>query len=88
VSFIYFEGAPRAYLFYSPTSSVSESLTQGIPLIIWPMDAEQPINTAFLSVEPSPVAIEPFQVHSEISIPCQFTHRLFHLLFLPEAFVR
>ncbi|KAJ7628755.1 hypothetical protein FB45DRAFT_1004251 [Roridomyces roridus] len=36
----------------------------GIPLIIWPTNAEQPVNAALLSQEPSPVAIELLQVRA------------------------
>ncbi|KAF8184335.1 hypothetical protein K438DRAFT_1837898 [Mycena galopus ATCC 62051] len=57
-------GAVGWFLTHGGFNSVSESLTQGIPLIIWPVGAEQPINAAFLSAEPSPVAIELFQVRT------------------------
>jgi hypothetical protein len=57
--------------FFVKKSSVSESLTQGIPLIIWPVGGEQPINGAFLSAEPNPVAIELFQVLNSFTfLPC------------------
>jgi hypothetical protein len=45
-----------------PHSSLSESLTQGIPLIVWPASGEQALNAAFFSTGPNPVAIELFQV--------------------------
>ncbi|KAF8199243.1 hypothetical protein K438DRAFT_683437 [Mycena galopus ATCC 62051] len=38
-----------------------ESLSQGIPLIIWPTNAEQPVNAVLLSSEPVLVAIELLQ---------------------------
>ncbi|KAJ7913727.1 hypothetical protein B0H13DRAFT_1612277, partial [Mycena leptocephala] len=57
-------GAVGWFLTHGGFNSISESLTQGIPLIIWPVGAEQPINAAFLSAEPSPVAIELFQVRT------------------------
>ncbi|KAF8184364.1 hypothetical protein K438DRAFT_2020389 [Mycena galopus ATCC 62051] len=57
-------GAVGWFLTHGGFNSMSESLTQGIPLIIWPVGAEQPINAAFLSAEPSPVAIELFQVRT------------------------
>jgi hypothetical protein len=57
-------GAVGWFLTHGGFNSVSESLTQGIPLIIWPVGGEQPINAAFLSAEPSPLAIELFQVRT------------------------
>ncbi|KAJ7915910.1 hypothetical protein B0H13DRAFT_1999169 [Mycena leptocephala] len=50
------------FLTHGGFNSVTESFTQGIPLIIWPVGAEQPINAAMLSTGPTPVAIELFQV--------------------------
>ncbi|KAJ7302757.1 hypothetical protein DFH08DRAFT_977602 [Mycena albidolilacea] len=61
-------GAVGWFLTHGGFNSVSESLTQGIPLIIWPVGAEQPINAAFLSAEPSPVAIELFQVRTSTQL--------------------
>ncbi|KAJ7262401.1 hypothetical protein C8J57DRAFT_1334886 [Mycena rebaudengoi] len=52
------------FLTHGGFNSVSESLTQGIPLIIWPVAAEQSVNAAFLSAEPNAVAIELFQVRT------------------------
>ncbi|KAJ7340025.1 hypothetical protein DFH08DRAFT_915751 [Mycena albidolilacea] len=57
-------GAVGWFLTHGGFNSVCESLTQGIPLIIWPVGAEQPINAAFLSAEPNPMAIELFQVRT------------------------
>ncbi|KAJ7213515.1 hypothetical protein GGX14DRAFT_445315 [Mycena pura] len=45
-------------------NSVTESLIRGIPMIIWPVGAEQPINAAFLSAEPNPVAMELIQIRT------------------------
>ncbi|KAJ7891940.1 hypothetical protein B0H14DRAFT_3428366 [Mycena olivaceomarginata] len=45
-------------------NSVTESLTRGIPLIVWPSGAEQPVNAAFLSTGQNPVAIELFQIRT------------------------
>jgi hypothetical protein len=59
------------YLFawtYTFSSSVTESLTRGIPLIVWPAGAEQPVNAAFLSTGPNPVAIELFQVGAPFAL--------------------
>ncbi|KAJ7624421.1 hypothetical protein FB45DRAFT_751737, partial [Roridomyces roridus] len=39
-------------------------LTQGIPLIIWPLAAEQPVNAALLAQDPYPVAIKLFQIRT------------------------
>ncbi|KAJ7433431.1 hypothetical protein B0H11DRAFT_760755 [Mycena galericulata] len=45
-------------------NTVTESLSQGIPLIVWPINAEQPVNAALLACEPAPVAIELLQVRN------------------------
>ncbi|KAJ6583022.1 hypothetical protein DFH09DRAFT_1360306 [Mycena vulgaris] len=45
-------------------NSISESLSQGIPLIVWPICADQPINAALISSGPNPVAIELMQVRT------------------------
>ncbi|KAJ7859105.1 hypothetical protein B0H13DRAFT_1129628 [Mycena leptocephala] len=52
------------FLTHGGFNSVTESFTQGIPLIIWPVGAEQPINAAMLSTGPTPVAIELFQIRT------------------------
>ncbi|KAJ7839247.1 hypothetical protein B0H14DRAFT_2787613 [Mycena olivaceomarginata] len=57
-------GAVGWFLTHGGFNSVSESLTQGIPLIIWPVAAEQPVNAGLLSAEPNAVAIELFQVRT------------------------
>ncbi|KAJ7092223.1 hypothetical protein C8R44DRAFT_891267 [Mycena epipterygia] len=38
--------------------------SEGIPLIVWPTNAEQPVNAALLSSGSHPVVIELLQVHS------------------------
>ncbi|KAJ7182933.1 hypothetical protein C8R43DRAFT_941018 [Mycena crocata] len=48
------------------TSSVSEALSQGIALIVWPVAADQPVNAALLSCGPNPVAIELMQVRTGV----------------------
>ncbi|CAK5272181.1 unnamed protein product [Mycena citricolor] len=53
---------PRTHL--SRFSSITESLTQGIPLIVWPIGAEQAVNAVLLSTGPAPVAIELFQIRA------------------------
>ncbi|KAJ7086917.1 hypothetical protein C8R44DRAFT_650428 [Mycena epipterygia] len=50
------------FLTHGGFNSASESLSQGIPLIVWPACVEQPVNAAFLAAEPNPVAIELLQV--------------------------
>ncbi|KAJ6575668.1 hypothetical protein DFH09DRAFT_1150832 [Mycena vulgaris] len=52
------------FLTHGGFNSVSESLSQGIPLIVWPTTAEQPINAALLSSEPNPVAFELLQIRT------------------------
>jgi hypothetical protein len=66
-------GGWKCVLFSSPTfqffkhihrSSVSDSLSLGIPLIIWPTNSEQPVNAALLALGAHPVAIEFMQVRT------------------------
>ncbi|KAJ7626157.1 hypothetical protein FB45DRAFT_750527 [Roridomyces roridus] len=57
-------GAIGWFLTHGGFNSTSESLTQGIPLIIWPLAAEQPVNAALLAQDPHPVAIELFQIRT------------------------
>ncbi|KAJ7920623.1 hypothetical protein B0H13DRAFT_2421069 [Mycena leptocephala] len=49
------------FLTHGGFNSVSESLSQGIPLIVWPSNAEQPVNAALLH-RVLTVAIELLQV--------------------------
>ncbi|KAJ7092893.1 hypothetical protein B0H15DRAFT_776933, partial [Mycena belliarum] len=50
------------FLTHGGFNSVSESLSQGIPLIVWPTNAEQPVNAALLSSGDDAVAFELVQV--------------------------
>ncbi|KAJ7073436.1 hypothetical protein B0H15DRAFT_957201 [Mycena belliarum] len=52
------------FLTHGGYNSITESLAQGIPLIVWPLDAEQPVNAALFSAGPNPVAIELVQVRT------------------------
>ncbi|KAJ6534594.1 hypothetical protein DFH09DRAFT_1284111 [Mycena vulgaris] len=52
------------FLTHGGFNSLSESLSQGIPLIVWPVGAEQPINAALISSGPNPVGIELLQVRT------------------------
>ncbi|KAJ6569747.1 hypothetical protein DFH09DRAFT_1313537 [Mycena vulgaris] len=52
------------FLTHGGFNSISESLSQGIPLIVWATGAEQPINAALLSSEPNPVAFELLQIRT------------------------
>ncbi|KAJ7447918.1 hypothetical protein B0H11DRAFT_2082010 [Mycena galericulata] len=55
-------GAVGWILTHGGFNTVTEALSQGIPLIVWPINAEQPVNAALLTSEPTPVAFEFFQV--------------------------
>ncbi|KAJ6549741.1 hypothetical protein B0H19DRAFT_952285, partial [Mycena capillaripes] len=57
-------GSVGWFLTHGGFNSITESLTQGIPLIIWPVGGEQPINAALLSTGSNPVAIELFQIRT------------------------
>ncbi|KAJ7627142.1 hypothetical protein FB45DRAFT_920733 [Roridomyces roridus] len=52
------------FLTHGGWNSLTESLTQGIPLIVWPASGEQAINAAFVSTGPQPVAIQLFQIRT------------------------
>ncbi|KAJ7049078.1 hypothetical protein C8F01DRAFT_1266117 [Mycena amicta] len=43
------------FLTHGGYNSVTESLVEGIPMIIWPAGSEQPVNAAFFSAEPNPI---------------------------------
>ncbi|KAJ7174036.1 hypothetical protein C8R43DRAFT_634845 [Mycena crocata] len=57
-------GAVGWFLTHGGFNSLSEALSQGIPLIIWPTGAEQPVNAALFSSGPNPVAIELMQIRT------------------------
>ncbi|KAJ7915915.1 hypothetical protein B0H13DRAFT_2270159 [Mycena leptocephala] len=57
-------GSVGWFLTHGGFNSVTESFTQGIPLIIWPVGAEQTVKAAMLSAEPNPVAIELLQIRA------------------------
>ncbi|KAJ7780422.1 hypothetical protein B0H14DRAFT_2538394 [Mycena olivaceomarginata] len=52
------------FLTHGGFNSISESLAEGVPLIVWPIGGEQPINAAFLSSDPNPVAFELLQIRT------------------------
>ncbi|KAJ7063876.1 hypothetical protein C8F01DRAFT_1250143 [Mycena amicta] len=49
------------FLTHGGFNSITESLTLGMPMIIWPAGAEQPGNAAYFSSGPHPVAMELLQ---------------------------
>ncbi|KAJ6595508.1 hypothetical protein DFH09DRAFT_1305321 [Mycena vulgaris] len=57
-------GAVGWLLTHGGYNSMTESLSQAIPLIVWPINAEQPLNTSLLATGPNPVAIELLQVRT------------------------
>ncbi|CAK5268159.1 unnamed protein product [Mycena citricolor] len=50
------------FLTHGGYNSLTEALSQGIPLIFWPLGAEQALNAAMLSTGLHPIGIELFQV--------------------------
>ncbi|CAK5272306.1 unnamed protein product [Mycena citricolor] len=50
------------FLTHGGYNSLTEGLSQGIPLIFWPIGAEQALNAATLSTGPRPIGIELFQI--------------------------
>ncbi|CAK5272295.1 unnamed protein product [Mycena citricolor] len=50
------------FLTHGGYNSLTEALSQGIPLLFWPIGAEQAVNAAILSTGPRPIGIELFQV--------------------------
>ncbi|KAF7305555.1 hypothetical protein HMN09_00808400 [Mycena chlorophos] len=52
------------FLTHGGFNSVTEAILMGVPLIVWPAGAEQPINAAYLSAEPNPVAVELLQIRT------------------------
>ncbi|KAJ7699425.1 hypothetical protein B0H14DRAFT_3653065 [Mycena olivaceomarginata] len=52
------------FLTHGGFNSISESLAEGVPLIVWPVGGEQPVNAAFLSSGPDPVAFELLQIRT------------------------
>ncbi|KAJ7683434.1 hypothetical protein B0H17DRAFT_1137753 [Mycena rosella] len=57
-------GAVGWFLTHGGYNSISEALSQGIPLIVWPICSEQPINAALFSSGPDAVAIELMQIRA------------------------
>ncbi|CAK5272303.1 unnamed protein product [Mycena citricolor] len=52
------------FLTHGGYNSLTEALGQGIPLIFWPIGAEQALNAAMLSTGPNPIGIELFQIRA------------------------
>ncbi|KAJ7810980.1 hypothetical protein B0H14DRAFT_3756020 [Mycena olivaceomarginata] len=52
------------FLTHGGFNSISESLAEGVPLIVWPVGGEQPVNAAFLSSDPNPVVFELLQIRT------------------------
>ncbi|KAJ7053078.1 hypothetical protein C8F01DRAFT_1261253 [Mycena amicta] len=62
------------FLTHGGFNSVTEALVEGLPMIIWPAGAEQPVNAAFFSAEPNPVAIELLQIRTGAQIGPSLRH--------------
>ncbi|KAF7316042.1 hypothetical protein MIND_00121900 [Mycena indigotica] len=56
------------FLTHGGFNSITEALTLGMPMIIWPAGAEQPGNAAYFSSEPHPVAFEFMQIRTAAQI--------------------
>ncbi|KAF7316044.1 hypothetical protein MIND_00122100 [Mycena indigotica] len=52
------------FLTHGGFNSITEAMTLGMPMIIWPVAAEQPGNALSFSSEPNPVAIELLQIRT------------------------
>ncbi|CAK5272616.1 unnamed protein product [Mycena citricolor] len=52
------------FLTHGGYNSLTEALSQGIPLLFWPIGAEQAVNAAILSTGPRPIGIELFQIRA------------------------
>ncbi|CAK5277002.1 unnamed protein product [Mycena citricolor] len=57
-------GAIGWFLTHGGYNSLTEGLSQGIPLIFWPIGADQALNAAVYTTGPCPVGIELFQIRS------------------------
>ncbi|KAF7298566.1 hypothetical protein MIND_00803300 [Mycena indigotica] len=62
------------FLTHGGFNSITESLLLGLPSIVWPAGAEQPVNAAFLSAEPNPVAIELLQIRTGAQVGPSLRH--------------
>ncbi|CAK5272613.1 unnamed protein product [Mycena citricolor] len=52
------------FLTHGGYNSLAEGLSQGIPLIFWPVGAEQGLNAAMLSTGDRPIGVEFFQIRA------------------------
>ncbi|KAJ7174035.1 hypothetical protein C8R43DRAFT_1119423 [Mycena crocata] len=57
-------GAIEWFLAQGDFNALSESLSQGMPLILWPVSTEQPVMAALFSSEPNPLVIELMQTRT------------------------
>ncbi|KAF7305615.1 hypothetical protein HMN09_00814900 [Mycena chlorophos] len=66
--------AVGCFLTHGGFNSIAEAILTGIPLIIWPAGAEQPITAAYLSAEPNPVAVELLQIRTGAQLGPSLRH--------------
>lgn len=51
------------FLTHAGWNSISESLAQGVPMIVWPLvQSDQPVNAALLATREKPLAFEVMQI--------------------------
>ncbi|KAF7313026.1 hypothetical protein MKEN_00987600 [Mycena kentingensis (nom. inval.)] len=62
------------FLTHGGFNSITEALVEGIPLMVWPVGAEQPLNANYFSAEPTPIAFEFLQIRTDKQIGPSLRH--------------